>query len=159
ILQDATATANGGTAVVYEIPGAAGAAAQFLQFVSDNGFRTSIRIPVGAHDGQFQLNPTVAGLFNGSVAGAYQDFDTATGGHDVRLHIFNDNAQDLAEGVNGSHEVLVSGPGLNAAFPRIAVTNGGTPDVAGDGEIVVVWQDQNGIEFRRFTDERALPID
>jgi Ca2+-binding RTX toxin-like protein len=61
--------------------------------------------------------------------------------------------------VNGSHEVLVSSGGLNAAFPSIAVTNGGTPDVFGDGAIVVVWQDRNGIEFRRLSDDRAIPID
>ena len=38
ILHDATATANGGSAVVFEIPGASGTASQFLQFESDNGF-------------------------------------------------------------------------------------------------------------------------
>ncbi len=65
----------------------------------------------------------------------------------------------IADTGTGSHEVLVSGAGHNAAFPDVALTNGGTPELDGDGAIVVAWQDDRGIEFRRFSDERALPID
>src|SRR4029079_4932526 len=49
--------------------------------------------------------------------------------------------------------------GHNAAFPDVALTNGNTPDVPGDGSIVVVWQDNNGIEYRRFGDDTGSPID
>ncbi len=65
----------------------------------------------------------------------------------------------MAQGVFGSHEVIVSGAGLNAILPDMVVTNGGTLNTTSDDQIVVAWQDNNGIEFRRFTNERGLPLD
>ena len=80
------------------------------------------------------------------------------------MHIFTPLGQEAADGDGNSGpddgEVDVSGLGHNAAFPDIVVTNGGTPDVANDGQIVVVWQEDAGarIVFKRFTDELALPM-
>ena len=65
----------------------------------------------------------------------------------------------MAQGANGSHEVLVSGLGLNAFLPDMVITNGGTPGDTADDQIVIAWEDNNGIEFRRFTNERGLPLD
>jgi Ca2+-binding RTX toxin-like protein len=159
ILHDATATAGGGTAVIYETPGAGFIVHETLQFVSATGDLVGAAIPVGQHDNQSQLDPSIAGLFNGNVAVAYENFDFGSNDRDIRLHVYTPAGGDVADGVNGSREVLVSGGGLNAAFPQIAVTNGGTPDLPGDGAIVVAWQDSNGIEYRRLSDERAIPID
>ena len=158
-LHSATATAAGGSADTFELAGPNSTSFQVLRFVNSIGLPISNQIFVGPHQGQSQFDSVVAGTFNGNVAVAYENFDPATADGDIRLHIYTPLEQDVAEGVNGSHEVLVSGPGLNAAFPDIAVTNGGTPDVNGDGSLVVVWQDRNGIEYRRLSDERGIPLD
>jgi hypothetical protein len=162
IMNDATTTAGGGSAAIFEIT-QGGRTFQDLKFAGPNGPANEGVIMVGVHANQSQINPSITGLFNGNVAVAYENFTPdAVGGpgeHDIRLNIYGSNGSDVADAGGGSHEVLVSGAGLNALLPEIAVTNGGTPDTLGDDNIVVAWQDNNGIEFRRFTDERAIPID
>jgi len=162
VLFDATATATGGSAMVFEepAPGTGPETITFLRFLTSAGLEASVLIPVGPHlPGESQTDAAIAGIFNGTVAVAYDNFRFSDGARDVRLHVYDADGRDIADAGNGSHEVLVSGAGHNAAFPEVAVTNGGTPDIDGDGEIVVAWQDDRGIEFRRFSDERALPID
>ena len=162
VLFDATATANGGSAMAFEepAPGTGPETITFLRFLTSAGLEASVLIPVGPHlPGESQIDAAVAGIFNGNVAVAYENFRFSDGARDIRLHVYDADGRDHADAGNGSHEVLVSGAGHNAAFPDVAVTNGGTPDVDGDGEIVVAWQDDRGIEFRRYTDERALAID
>ena len=163
-MTDAAATASGGTVIAFQEPIGTDAVT-FLRFVSSASLPVSNLIPVGptSHtSGETQQHASVAGIFNGDVAIAYENFvfDPNTNGErDIRLHIYTPNGSDVADAGSGSHEVLVSGPGLNAGFPEIAIGNGGTPNIANDGEIVVTWQDSTGIEFRRFTDELAIPLD
>ena len=159
-LHDATATAGGGSAVIWEQPSVDGIRDfQALQFVDAQGVVSTGPIFMPIYDGQSQLDPAIAGIFNGNVAVAFENFTAATADRDIRLHIFTPTGQDIASGPNGTHEIAVSGGGKNAAFPDIALTNGNTPDVPGDGSIVVVWQDNNGIEYRRFGDDTGSPID
>jgi Ca2+-binding RTX toxin-like protein len=162
VLFDATATASGGSAMVFEepAPGTGPETITLLRFLTSAGLEASVLVPVGPHlPGQSQTDAAIAGIFNGSVAVAYDNFRFSDGARDVRLHVYDADGRDVADAGNGSHEVLVSGAGHNAAFPDVALTNGGTPELDGDGAIVVAWQDNAGIEFRRFSDERALPID
>ena len=162
VLFDATATATGGSAMVFEepAPGTGPETITFLRFLTSAGLEASVLIPVGPHlPGESQTDAAIAGIFNGTVAVAYDNFRFSDGARDVRLHVYDANGRDVADAGNGSHEVLVSGAGHNAAFPDVVLTNGGTPEIDGDGAIVVAWQDSAGIEFRRFSDERALPID
>jgi Ca2+-binding RTX toxin-like protein len=163
--QDATATASGGSAVVFETF-QGGRFFQNLQFVNDNGTKSVGVIliqPVVPSASQSQLDPTIAGLSNGNVALAYQSFTPGAAGvpdeRDIRLHIYTPAGGDVAQGVFGSHEVIVSAAGLNALLPDMVVTNGGTLNTTSDDQIVVAWQDNNGIEFRRFTSERGIPLD
>ena len=118
--------------------------------------------PTVASATQSQLDPTIAGLSNGNVALAYQSFTPGAAGapdeRDIRLHIYTPAGGDVAQGVFGSHEVSVSATGLNAILPDMAVTNGGTLNTTSDDQIVVAWEDNNGIEFRRFND-RGVPLD
>jgi Ca2+-binding RTX toxin-like protein len=164
VMHDVTATSGGGSAVVFETL-LGGRNFQNLQFVNANGTTSGGAFLVGAHvlSNESQLNPSIAGLANGNVAVAYENVTPGAvgtpGEHDIRLHIYTSAGGDVAEGVSGSHEVMVGGTGLVASHPDIVVTNGGTPDVANDDAIVVAWQDANGIEFRRFTNERGLPLD
>ena len=64
-------------------------------------------------------------------------FDFATGQREVKFHIYAPDGSDV------SLEVPVSGPNRNAAFPDVAAV--------GDTMMVVVWQDNTGICFRRYT--------
>ena len=128
-----------------------------LQFVNANGTKSVGVIliqPTVPSATQSQLDPTIAGLANGNVALAYQSFTPGAAGapdeRDIRLHIYTPAGGDVAQGVFGSHEVIVSAAGLNAILPDMAITNGGTLNTTSDDQIVVAWQDNNGIEFRRF---------
>ncbi len=163
ILRDAAATADGRSVVAMETSTDGVRLFTELKFVGANGPTNEGFGLVGIHPDESQINPSIVGLANGNVAIAYENVHPdAAGGpgeHDIRLHVFEDGVGDVADAGGGSHEVLVSGSGHNALLPEIALLNGGTPEVVGDDALLVVWQDNNGIEFRRFTDERAIPID
>jgi Ca2+-binding RTX toxin-like protein len=163
ILRDAAATADGRSVVAMETSTDGVRLFTELKFVGANGPTNEGFGLVGIHPDESQINPSIVGLANGNVAIAYENVHPdAAGGpgeHDIRLHVFEDGVGDVADAGGGSHEVLVSGSGHNALLPELALLNGGTPEVVGDDALLVVWQDNNGIEFRRFTDERAIPID
>jgi Ca2+-binding RTX toxin-like protein len=160
-----TATSQAGSAVVFETF-QGGRFFQNLQFVNANGTKSvgviliQEAVPSAT---QSQLDPTIAGLANGNVALAYQSFTPGANGapdeRDIRLHIYTPAGGDVAQGVFGSHEVSVSDTGLNAILPDMVITNGGTPGDPADDQIVIAWEDNNGIEFRRFTNERGIPLD
>ena len=161
-LRDAAATADGRSVVAMETT-QGGRVFLDVKLVGANGPTNEGVFLVGSHPDESQINPSIVGLANGTVAVAYENVHPdAAGGpgeHDIRLHILKEGVGDVADAGGGSHEVLVSGSGHNALLPELAILNNGTPDVAGDDVILAVWQDNNGIEFRRFTDERGIPID
>jgi Ca2+-binding RTX toxin-like protein len=157
LLVDATAWAAGGSAIAYLTPAPTpdGEALTVSRFVAANGLPASNEIVVGPHlPGETQQNASIVGIFNGNIAVAYENFRFSDSERDIRLHIYTPLGQDVADG----DEVHVSGFGLNASFPDVVVTNGGTPDIANDGAIVVVWQDDTGIAFKRFSDELGIPL-
>ena len=90
----------------------------------------------------------MAALSNGNVALTWTDLNPAQ--DVIKLQLY---------GVTGAlGEKVVSTPGVGSGRPEVAVTNGGTLDTAGDGQIVVVFDNSNGIQFRRYT-EAGSPID
>jgi Ca2+-binding RTX toxin-like protein len=145
ILIDSTARTGGGGAIAYqEFVGTR--QNLVLRMVDSFGNQVSNQIFVGAHPGEVPQNVSLAGVANGNVVAAY-DVRLSNGERDIRLHIYSPTETDVAG------EVLVSGPGRNASFPDVAV------DFNHGGMILVTWQDSTGIAFRRYSDERGLPID
>jgi hypothetical protein len=121
---------------VFEVPplGANTDSHVVLRFIDALGNQASNQIFVGAHAGETQQNAAVAGLGNGNVVVAYEDFIAASSARDVRLHIYQPNETDVAG------EVHLSAANVNAAFPDVAVLK--------DGSFVVVWQESDGVAFR-----------
>jgi Ca2+-binding RTX toxin-like protein len=158
-LKDAIALGTG-TAFTFDAIGPNNSNLQVLKFVDANGMSPAGGFVVGNHANQSQFDSVIAGLDNGNVVVAYTNIaDSAQGGiSDLRLHIVTPQGGDVADGGNGSHEVIVTNS-IHAVTPDIAVTNGDTREIPNDGAIVAVWRDQDGIEFRRFSDEHALAID
>ena len=122
-LEDATATAGGGSAIAYRVPAPDGGAAEqlVLRFVAPYGIAASDQIFVGPHSGETQFQSTVTGTFNGNVVIAYENFRFSDGERDVRLHIFTPTGQEVADADGSSGpddgEVHVSGPGATPPFP------------------------------------------
>jgi hypothetical protein len=135
-LIDSTARTGGGGAIIFQVPplGANSDTHTVLRFIDSVGNQASNQIFVGAHIGETQQNAAVAGLGNGNVVVAYEDFNNTSFARDVRLHIYQPNEADAAG------EVILSGENVNAAFPQIAVLK--------DASFVVVWQESAGIVFR-----------
>ena len=119
----------------------------FCGLLPRTGCPPSDQIFVGPHPGETQSGASVDDIFNGNVVIAYENFRFSDFERDVRLHIFTPTGQEVADADGSSGpddgEVHVSGAGRNAAFPDVAVTNGGTPEIDGDGQIVVAWQDNH----------------
>jgi Ca2+-binding RTX toxin-like protein len=146
-LVDSTARTGGGGAIAYTLEGPSSTSFLVLRMIDSIGQQASNQIFVGVHPGEVQQNASIAGIANGNVAVAYENFNFSSFERDVRLHIYTPGETDVAG------EILVSGAGRNAAFPNVAVDQGH------GGMILVTWQDSTGINFRRYSDERGIPID
>lgn len=136
ILLDSTAREGGGAANVYQFTGPGDVTNIVLRFTDAIGNQASNRIFVGPHTGEVQQNPAIAKLHTGFVTVAYENFTSATGARDIRLHTYAPNESDV------SGEVPVSAPGANAAFPDVVELR--------DGSFVVTWQQADGIALRHF---------
>lgn len=143
-LTDSTARTGGGGAIVYTIPRNDGIHNfTVLRFIDSIGQQASNQIFVGAFSGDTQQNAAVAGLHNGNVVVAYENFDDTTSVRDVRVHIYKPDETDVA----GELQLSVNAA-RNAAFPDIAVLK--------DGSFVVAWQEEEGIAFSHVSQEGAL---
>ena len=127
-----------GSAVVYLRPKPEGEIGSdlVLEFVNSNA-SAQREVVVDPQAGESKLTAAVAGLHTGNAVVAYEASDLATGQREVKFHIYAPDGSDV------SLEVPVSGPNRNAAFPDVAAV--------GDTMMVVVWQDNTGICFRRYT--------
>ena len=139
-LLDSTAVAGGGGANAFFFTDQ-GHTNLALRFTDENGNAFGDRIFVGAHDGQVQQNPALAGLHTAAVAVAYENFDNTSFARDVRLHIYGRNGSDI------SGEVPLSATNKNAAFPDATVLH--------DGSLLVTWQESDGMAFRHVSSTGA----
>jgi hypothetical protein len=146
VLIDSTARTGGGGAIVFEVPqvpGTGGPTFTVLRLIDPLGNQASNQIFVGAHFGEAQQNAAVAGLNNGNVVVAYENFNNATSVRDVRVHIYKPDETDVA----GELQLSVNAA-RNAAFPAVAVLK--------DGSFVVAWQEEEGIAFSHVSQEGAM---
>ncbi|MFN0193080.1 MAG: calcium-binding protein [Aestuariivirga sp.] len=152
-LWDSTARSDGvggfGSAIVFATPrpGPGPETLLVLRFVAPNGLPASNQIFVGERAGETQQNAAIAGRHTGHVVVAYENFNFATSQRDIRLHAYAPDETDT------SGEVQVSATNVNAGFPDVAALKGGST-----GNFVVVWQQNDGIAFRRYFAE-ATPLD
>jgi hypothetical protein len=145
VLRDSTSRTGGGGAIVFELPQVFGTSLHtytVLRFIDQLGNPTSNQIFVGPHSGESQQNAAAAGLHNGNVAVAYENYNWATQQNDIRVHIYRPDGTD-----GGAGELhLTSGvPPYPPSFPAAAVLK--------DGSFVVAWQVSQSIAFRHVSQE------
>lgn len=134
VLLDSTARNGGGGAIAYNYTTGANTYL-VLQMTDGVGNPASNQIFIDSSATRTELNPALQGLSNGNVAVAYESFNNTTFARDVRLQIFTPAENKVAD-------VVVSGPNDNSAFPDVAELE--------NGDLVVAWQQNGGIAFRRY---------
>jgi hypothetical protein len=145
-LRDSTSRTGGGGAIVFETPQVFGQSVPtytVLRFIDQVGNPTSDQIFVGPLSGETQQNAAVAGLHNGNVAVAYENYNGTL--RDIRVRIYRPDGHD-----GGAGELhLSSGATTNGAFPAVAVLK--------DGSFVVAWQEYpQGIAFSHVSQEGVI---
>jgi Ca2+-binding RTX toxin-like protein len=145
LIQAASASATG-SAIVYKQ-----GSDQALQiaFLDSTGLSvSSATIPHGANT--IQSFPAMEGIWNGDVAVAFTDFSVAAGSVIHMNIIHRDPGSGTLSAVGGP--IIVSGINiLGTGFADTGTTNGGTLDNPFDDNLIVVWKDNSGINFRRYT--------
>lgn len=111
-----------------------------LTLVGSNGLPASSDVVIPHAANTIQTNPAMQDTFFGAVAVAYTDFSVANGSV-IHMQVYE--RDPFTGGVNNvSGDVIVSGNNLGTGFADIAtVFNTG---------LIVAWQDNFGIDFRRF---------
>jgi len=148
LIQAASASATG-SAIVYTDSSVG--QHLLMVFLGSDGLpaSNSIIIPHGGAT-TIQSFPAMESIANGDVAAVFTDFDVASG-NIIRMQITHrDPTSGLLNVVGGP--VIVSGLNvLGTNFADTATLNNGTLDSQADDNLIVVWQDNSQINFRRYT--------
>ncbi len=148
LIQAASASATG-SAIVYTQSNVGNGQNLLIAFLDSTGLRVSNAIiPHGANT--IQTSPAMEGIFNGDVAVAFTDFSVANGAI-IQMQIMHRDPGSGGLSVVGG-PLIVSGLNiLGTGFADTATLNNGTLDSQADDNLIVVWQDNSQINFRRYT--------
>jgi RTX calcium-binding nonapeptide repeat (4 copies) len=157
LIKDASASSTG-SAIVYTQSNVANGQALLMVFVDSAGLPSTNAEVIPHPANTIQLFPEMESIFNGDIAVAYTDFSVASGSV-IHMELYHRNpANGVVSNVSG--DVIVSGTNvLGTSFADVGTLNGGTLDNQVDDALIVVWQDDNGINFRRFGNETGGAID
>jgi Ca2+-binding RTX toxin-like protein len=108
-----------------------------LQFTSLNGSYVGNPLLIDSSTARSEDDAALAGLDTGDVVIAYDSIDNKADDRDVRLKIFS------PQGSQVNDDIIVSANDKLAAFPDLTQI--------GHGNIVVTWQETDGIAFRRYS--------